>query len=225
MKVVKSTTLAAAFVAAAAVLTAPIASATVYNLDFAAEGAANERGLVKNGVDNVLTFVDGLNSLDVTITATGAGPDNVGYLDGLSNNKPAGLGVCADINAGLQCTPSSDDNITSGEAVKLAFSEEVDLSGLTFRDADHNDITTSSNTLLIDIFDGNGPMSFAFAVASATTFTGLTMIEFGFGGTSADQFYLNGVATVNEVPLPAPVLLLMAGLAGLGVVSRKKRAA
>jgi hypothetical protein len=84
-----------------------------------------------------------------------------GYLDGLSGGKPAGLGTCNEVNGSNQCSPSNDDNTgpTGGlnvvepsmfEYVSMSFDRVVGLEGISFRDDNHNVITSGAIGLSID---------------------------------------------------------------------------
>lgn len=193
-------------------------SANAAVLDFAAEAAGNERGVV----DGTVIVFDGLG---VTFSADGpnASDDNVAYFDDVSGGKPAGLGVCK-VLAGDQCTPSSDDNITTGESVTLSFSETVDLSQLRFRNANHDDISPSMSTLLYAI-NGGALSQNTFAFLSSSIFTGVDSITLAFGGNQPNQFYVNVLSAnpVAAVPLPAAAPLLLSGLGLLGFQSLRRR--
>ncbi|MFK5980999.1 MAG: hypothetical protein QM488_19180 [Rhizobiaceae bacterium] len=181
-------------------------AANAVTLDFVAEAAGDERGLMDGDVIN-------FSGLNVTFSATGGSA----YFDDLSGGKPAGLGVCTTLNSGLQCTPSSDDNITAGEAVKLAFFDApVDFSGLYFYGSDHDPVI-GTDTLLIAI---NGGMlsSISFGAASAAVYSSIDSIEFGYDG---HQFYIGGASAV--VPIPAALPLFGTGLALMGFLGWRRK--
>lgn len=204
-------------VAMAAVM-ALAGSAGAAVLNFVAEAAGNERAIA----DGDFIVMDGLK---VTFSAGpgGAGADYA-YLDDLSGGKPAGLGVCTNLT-GTQCNPSSDDNISAessvagqSEWVTLSFDSVLTSFSVTsFYDADHNSLATSTDTLLI-----NGD-EYTFANALITDFGGSDMIEFAYGGDSANQFYVGGA--IATIPLPAAGFLLLGGLGGLVVARRRRKAA
>jgi hypothetical protein len=202
--------LAAGFVA----ILASGASATT--LDFVAEAAGNERGVVDG------TPID-FGGVIVTFSATGGSA----YFDDVSGG-PGGLGVCGTLSPSDQCIPSSDDNLTAGETVTLSFSGLYDFSGLTFHDADHNPVS-ASDSLMIAI-DGGTLTSYTFGVASSTLFSSIMSITFGYAGTA--YYVSSAVANASPIsgppptiPLPAGAVLLLTALGGLGVAgARRKRA-
>ncbi len=197
--------------AAAVVIAAGTAmSAQSATLDFIAEAAGNERGVVDG---TTITF----DGLDVEFNSS-----HFAYFDDLSGGKPAGLGVCKVLTGSDQCSPSNDDNITAGESVTLSFKGlAVDFMATSFFDADHNSLAGSLDTLLIGV-NGGPTASFSFADALTTTFSGIKSITFAFGGTDSDQFYVGG-ATASKVPLPAGLPLLIGGLGILGFARRFKK--
>jgi hypothetical protein len=205
-----------AAVAAGATLLA--ANAHAEYLDFVAEAAGNERGVADGTIIN-------FGGLDVTFTSLSAGAF-FAYFDDLSNGKPAGLGVCEILIAGpgSACANPGDDNIRLGDAVTLTFGETVAVSSFSFTDADHNDLNlNNTNTLLIAINDPNAFVQYTFAEAVALVIAGVDLIRFAFddAGTGV-QFYVNGFEA-TPVPLPAAAPLLLLGLAGLGLTSRRRR--
>ncbi|MCP4981595.1 MAG: hypothetical protein GY935_14010, partial [Gammaproteobacteria bacterium] len=98
--------LATVIFGASALIFSAVGNAAVF--DFLA--LSNVAGAEKGG--DPLVFMDG----GVTLTATGSDGSGAtyAYLDG-----GAGLGVCNTIDAGLQCDPSNDDNVTVGEVLKV----------------------------------------------------------------------------------------------------------
>ncbi|WP_425408949.1 VPLPA-CTERM sorting domain-containing protein [Hyphococcus sp.] len=208
----------AAIAASAAALTG---SAHAVFLDFVAEAAGNERGVADGTVIN-------FGGLDVTFSSLSAGVFYA-YFDDLSSGKPAGLGVCEVLVAGpgSECANTGDDNIRSGEAVTLTFSETVTVSDFSFTDALHNDLNSNdTNTLLIAFNDPNVFQQFTFAEAVALVMSGVDLIRFAFDDAGSGlQFYVNGFEATSAVPLPAAAPLLLAGIAGLGFASRRRKKA
>ena len=200
---------------AAAAMLATAVSANAATLDFVAEADGNERGVE----DGTTINFDGL---DVTFSADG----DFAYFDDLSGGKPGGLGVCGTLTASDQCNPPSDDNITEGEAVTLTFGTEVlELSGLSFNDADHNSLDTDFTQTLLIALNGGSATQYTFGEAAGAVFTSLTSITFQFDdqGRYASEFYVSGAEAV--VPLPAAGWLLLGGLGGLAAMKRRKKAA
>lgn len=170
----------------------------------------------------------GFGGVNVTLSSD-AHASSVAYLDDLSGG-PGGLGVCSTgITATGQCVIRSDDNVTSGESVTLAFSASLSSFEFVFNDGNHDDISTSTDTLTYE-FVGIGGTS-----AGTTSFVGLasvlnsvgggiTSLTLGYGGAHPDSFYLGSLSAV-AVPLPASMLLLGGAVGGLGLMRRRRKAA
>lgn len=184
--------------------------------DFAALANGNEGSVEGTTISN-----DG-----ISLTFDAGGTD-LAYFDSINGQgRVAGLGVCGALGINGGCNPSNDDNITAGESVTLLFDRLVNISGLLFRSEGHFLVDeslnsrqlVSSETLLI-----NG-VEYTFGAAQTATFTGVSSINFAFGGAAGDEFYLSSL-TATPVPVPAALPLLLAGLGGLGVMARRKRKA
>ena len=200
-------------VIAAATAALWVGAAQAVTLDFVAEAAGAERG-VEDGT--TINF----GGLDVTFSA---GPGGLGsdfaYFDDLSGGRPAGLGVCTNLTATMQCTPSNDDNVHADESVTLAFRPVVSLSNLEFYDAEH--FLLDSASLFLEIAVDGVSEVYSFAEAIAQTFVGRT---FTFAGIDEQDggapFYISSVEA-TPVPVPAAGLLLLGALGGLGFARRR----
>ncbi len=201
-------------IAAFAVVVGTSISAQAATVDFVAE--ANNNG-ERAEVDGTQLNIGGFNIKFSSSHFT--------YFDKSGGAGPAGLGVCQ--NNTNSC--GGDDNVTTGESVTLMFDFAVNLSGLSFTNAGHNPVN-GADTLRIGT-NLMGLTSTTFAAAAAAAFNGITSITFAYddGAHSANQFYVNKVdverdPTGGQIPLPAGLPLLLAGLGVLGVTKRLKKA-
>lgn len=158
-------------------------------------------------------------------SAYGSGAAVVQDHDNGYNSKLSGVDA---IGAGLgvyhKKSDTSDDNITSKEAIWLHFDQAVELTSVGFRAEGHN--TTGW-------VDG---ATFKYSFDNATWFTGLLPKNVGqfaldhtgqdfyfkFGGAHADQFYISSM-TVSAVPEPETYAMLLAGLGLVGFSLRRKK--
>lgn len=208
--------------------------ATAATLDFVGEADFNERGVN----DNTVIKMDGVN---VTFSS-----NYFAYFD----HGSAGLGVCKQVDnpgvssadgKGNQCNtdipnPASDDNITVKESVTIAFDSALDLEQLRFNQEGHVPFSglALNDTLLFGIND-DGLARYTFGELQAANFTNVLSATFAYDddhfvfddrhiGRNAEQFYLAS-AVVTPVPVPAALPLLLAGVAGLGAMARRRRKA
>ena len=219
-------------VAAALAAGLAIAPANAAVIDFANEADTNgERGL-----DNPGTItIDGVAlSIASGIFATGEFVFNP-YLDESSGGLPGGLGVCRELEAGpgSECADSGDDSIDGeggiDEAVSIRFLDsQMNITGLSFRDGDHNLINDSDGLIVYQITGGanstGGLVTDTFANLVALAASGLVDVGAIFFGFVNTDFYVESI-TVSDVPIPGAIPLLISGLAGLGFASKKKRKA
>ncbi|MCB1734983.1 MAG: hypothetical protein H6981_03215 [Gammaproteobacteria bacterium] len=190
------------------------AGAQAFTIDYLTLANSNERGY------SAYTTSNG----GVTVTATGTSigdtnstPDYYAYLD--SGN--AGLGVCKTVTSGMQCSPSSDDNVTFGEALNLTFSQAVTLDQLRFRNADHGTTFASNADISISI-DGGVFTDFSLVHLFNTPLTGTSFTFIGDSTHDGDQFYISSVGgsvytppPSTGVPIPGSLWLLTGSLVAL----------
>ncbi len=206
-----------------AAIFASAAQAAPVNLNFEAEANGNERGVADGYVLNNANT----GGIAVTLSAgLQSGPgDAFAYFD--SGN--AGLGVCKILTTAAQCNPGNDDNVTSNEFVTLAFDVTMILSDFVFRAANHSLIShTSLDTLLVGV-NGGALAETTFGALSNIPLFGVDSLTLAYGGSSPNQFYLSSVKAeadpniVGQVPLPAGLPLMLAGLGALAVAKRRKQ--
>ena len=174
---------------------------------------------VNNGLLNGdLTFTSG----GITVAATGM------YNNGVAavvQDHETGYSAQNKIGAGLgvyhQSGNNSDDNITLGETLIMTFSQLVHLTGISLRSEGHDVSGWAANSTFL--FNGANRLLPIGSGNIALDLTG-TQFTFAYGGRSADQFYLSGL-TATAVPEPGTVALMLAGLAGIGLVIRRRRSA
>lgn len=131
------------------------------------------------------------------------------YLDGLSGEKEAGLGVCGSVTNSFQCSPSNDDNIGPDgglnpqnqtglyEFVTLTFNVAVQLSDVVFRDDNHNVITSGGIGLSIDD-PTSGDM--IFVITDIATWAGVNSAH-GFYSNTWSFASISGEFCTVPVPL------------------------
>ena len=111
---------------------------------------------------------------------------------------------------------SDPDDERSGGKITFTFDSAINLLGFDALDDVTLTVTsTSGDSTTVNVASDN-----QFASVS-TNFFNVTEVTFDFGDQSGAIDNLN----VAAVPLPASVLLMLAGLGGLGVASRRRKAA
>ncbi len=210
-------------IAASAMMAATSASA----LDIPAfiDGGFGEKGVA----DGTTVVIDGISM------------DFAGYLGSTADTSPfayfdsgnAGVGVCKKLDAGMQCDPPSDDNVTGGgggvpEILGVTFNQDVTVSSFSFRDLGHG--TSFTGDIDIDLGDGGGFSTYSLA-AGGIVFFPLVSISSGtevLMKYNDEQFYWSGgivTPNITDVPLPAPCLRLGASIGIFGAMRRRRKAA
>jgi hypothetical protein len=162
----------------------------------------------------------------------------------------AGMGVCQGLNNGATtgpksggsnlCSPSSDDNITYDEVLKLEFSEKVTIDLLEIVNGSHGTTFTGNFGVLVDgiaeptavgDFDTTNALTNMFVnpgLLTGTTFhfiSGATVV----GDTNfnnLNQMYISAVSA-HAVATPEPATLALFGsgllmLAGMRIYSTRR---
>lgn len=209
------------FITAVAAITASFTavSANAAVLNFVGEA---ERGIT-NG--STITNFQG-TGVNVTFTAG----DSDAYFPYFS--ELSGLGVCKNLAVGVgsegddgtgdDCDPSIDGPVSVSESISISGFNNFSMNSITFRDASNNMLGVAGNdgNLLVDTGRGFVQYTFSQVIAKAIAgdFAGINAITFRFVDT---QFYVGDIA---EIPIPGAIPLMISGLAGLGFVSRRKKA-
>ncbi len=174
-----------------------------------------------------LTFSSG----GIVAKATGTFNDGIAAVvqdhePGWTGSKGAGLGVYH------MTGDNSDDNITVGEMLTITFDQVIQLTRIALRAEGHN--FTGWDTGATFLFNGEKmflPNGIGYIDLDVTG----SMFTFAFDSTSlaastngqlptGDQFYLSAM-TVQAVPEPSTYALVFGGLAAMGFIARRRKAA
>lgn len=157
--------------------------------------------------------------LDLTVRGyETSGAESYAYMD----RGNAGMGVCTILN-NTQCNPSSDDNVSVGEYLRLTFNYDVRIESLTFNN--NHDGGFSNTSIDIDgiVKSGlnGGAKTFNDSwLVNAGDFLDIAYVNSG-DTTRRNHFYLETLV-VSQVPEPSILFLMGSGLIGLTLIRRKR---
>ena len=223
----KKLALAAGMAGLAISLSCGTANATV--LDFVALANSGEKAVLGDfSLGGFTVTAHGSNAVGGNVPAgfDASFTNPYAYLD-----KGGGMGVCQNITATLQCTPSSDDNVTGAnlgviEILSTSFNQAVKVTNLIFKADGHTFLFDATDAIDISVdgltwvtyfllADGSGMLSGnpLFALAANE------FLHFKFNN---EQFYL-AAAEVNAIPVPPAIMLMGTALLGMGLLGRRRK--
>lgn len=165
---------------------------------------------------------DFITTLELTVRGfetNGTSPDTESYA--YMDKGNAGMGVCTVITSTDQCSPSSDDNVSAGEYLRLSFNENVLIESLTLNNNHDGGFDNSSVNIDGVIKSGlsGGAKTFTDSwFLAAGDFLDLAYVD----GVSRDNHFYLETLVVSQVPEPSVLLLIGSGLLGFGLVRIKR---
>jgi hypothetical protein len=202
------------------------ASAVTFDFAAVADGDASYGAAAgEYGASSIVFSKDGISVAASGTSSNDNDPSQFAYLDSTWTHSggggEGGLGVCADLS-GDQCVPSSDDNVTIGETLLLNFDQEVIITGITFRNGEHNPVFGADAVFGL-VVDGDikADQNLTFNYNQSWQGTSFEFSNFNASDTDPYRFYMSAL-TVTAVPVPPAVWLFASGLLGLVAVARRR---
>jgi len=156
---------------------------------------------------------------NLTLTATASYNGSIDDVFVYMDKGDAGMGIChSGLSSSLQCTTSSDDNVSQNEVLFWSFDQNITEVSLYLQDANHNAFNDK-----FEYFDySTSSWLEAETVNSRVTLnlTGVSQID--FRTINDDKFYI-GEATVSAVPEPATYALMLGGLGLVGFMAKRRK--
>lgn len=157
-----------------------------------------------------------------------------------ADNNQAGIGVCQTLGAPVanfgsnECASGAgDDNLQAGEILGFSWGKSLLVNGIGFSGESHPNDNFSKGEMFAYSLNGTDWLTGQLVAFDQTTDSGF----FNFGAPllvtagsqlflayDNEQYYVAGMS-VTAVPVPAAGLLLLGGLAGLGGLRMRKKAA
>ncbi|MCP4078165.1 MAG: PEP-CTERM sorting domain-containing protein [Gammaproteobacteria bacterium] len=180
--------------------------------------------------DDMVMRVIGMENPTGKVDDTGKNYRSYAYLD--SGN--AGLGVCTIVDDDGQCNPSSDDNVSFEEFIRIQFDQAVNVESITINN-NHDGGFTDSSRLKIetDILDSgdlnlgivsntltNDDLGWVLDMANSNWTESFTLRYLGKSDQIDRHFYLESIE-FSKVPEPSILALMGLGIFGLSLTRRK----